>query len=209
MRRHQALDDAIALARGPVRAAALRAAPFPPGVRLVLDILAGDARAIRRAEADYGIAAAVLVDLAENYVLQTMLYRGAPPRHILGLNPDDPRPTARDHMGALLKWVHPDRNPNPWQSAFVARVAEAWRLVDRGLADSDRLVPRRGTRIAWIPLSVEETPRARGAIRRWRLWLAPVILLVGLGVLKSLAENSGARRNPAVSKVGSQNHGLQ
>jgi hypothetical protein len=33
----------------------------------------------------------------------------------------------REHMRWLLKWLHPDKNQNEWESVFTERVLKAWR----------------------------------------------------------------------------------
>ncbi|MGO8831541.1 MAG: hypothetical protein ACLQE9_01825 [Roseiarcus sp.] len=121
--------------------------------------------------------------VAEVFVLQVMLHREASSLRTLGVAEDADRTEILAHMRDLLKWLHPDRNPNAWRAAFAGRVIDAWRRVDRGLEDEKPRSSavrmsrsRRLYRVAWIARPLEP---ARGLSRR-RLarWLR--VLLTGL-----------------------------
>ena len=116
MKHNRALDAAIALSRAPTRATAMRVQELPTGVNLLLRILVGDADALSEARNLTGLRDQDLLVIAELYVLKVMLYRGASARRILGVGFGADRREMRQHMGWLLAWLHPDRNPGAWRA---------------------------------------------------------------------------------------------
>jgi len=96
----------------------------------------------------------------------------------------------RQHMGYLLAWLHPDRNPGAWRAAFASRVITAWRSVERG--QEDLVTPvraavafrlRRSQRVPWIALPRE--PAFSRSAQGWRRALRVALvglLLVGLAL---------------------------
>ena len=162
MKHNRALDAAIALSQAPTRSTVMRAQELPTGVNLLLRILVGDADALSEARNLTGLHDKDLLVIAELYVLKVMLYRGASARRILGVGFGADRREMRQHMGYLLAWLHPDRNPGAWRAAFASRVITAWRSVERG--QEDQVTPvrapvasrlRRSQRVPWIALPPE------------------------------------------------------
>ena len=135
MKHNRALDAAIALSQAPTLSTVMRAQELPTGVNLLLRILVGDADALSEARNLTGLRDKDLLVIAELYVLKVMLYRGASARRILGVGFGADRREMRQHMGWLLAWLHPDRNPGAWRAAF-ARLAEGPEIIGdpQGLA---------------------------------------------------------------------------
>jgi hypothetical protein len=158
----------------------MRSRPLPEGLALILQILAGDVEALAEAQCLLGLEANDIVALAELYVFQVMLYRGASPRRVLGVPPGAERSEIRRHMGWLMSWLHPDKNPSRWRTVFVRRVLDAWHEIDKGIAEDELRLPSIGTRsrrrsflIPWISEPFEPGVRTGfvGAWRkRMRLW---------------------------------------
>jgi hypothetical protein len=190
MNHNRALDAAIALSRTPTRAAAMRVQELPTGVNLLLRILVGDADALSEARNLTGLCDKDLLVIVELYVLKVILYRGASARRILGVGLAADRREMRQHMGYLLAWLHPDRNPGAWRAAFASRVITAWRSVDRGEEDQLTLVRspvtprfRRSQRVPWIALPPD--PAFSRSAHRWRRALRVALMglmLVGLAL---------------------------
>ena len=180
MKHNRALDAAIALSQAPTRSTVMRAQELPTGVNLLLRILVGDADALSEARNLTGLRDKDLLVIAELYVLKVMLYRGASARRILGVDLGADRREMRQHMGWLLAWLHPDRNPGAWRAAFASRVITAWRSVDRGKEDQVRSPVasrfRRSQRIPWIALP--PNPALARSARGWRRGLR--VALMGL-----------------------------
>jgi hypothetical protein len=188
---NRALAAAIALSRAPSLTAAIRSQALPAGVELLLRILASDPDALQEARAMTGLSATELVAVAEFYVLQAMLYRGASSRRILGVAPNADRAVVRAHMRDLLNWLHPDKNVSAWHTAFAGRVITAWRQIDRGLEDEG---PRglaaggarsaRAHRVPWIASPLQAAPgrSTRGPMKGLRIFLAGLTLISGVTV---------------------------
>jgi len=175
----RALIAAVALSRAPGLASVLRAQPLPSGVELLLRVLAHDPDASEAARAMAGLSEAELIAAAELYVLQVMLYPGAPSRRVLGVEPEADRAAVRAHLRLLLNWLHPDKNTNAWHAPFASRVIAAWRQVDSGLEDDqprdrDVIRPRWfAYRMPWIawPSEARHKRTSRWSIKGLRNFL--------------------------------------
>ena len=137
MQANRALDAALALARNPGLATSMQGRPLPSGIPLLLQIVADEA------DAAGGVAKAFKLDerslrfAVEHYVQTVMLFAGAEPARVLGVEPGASRAQMRIHLRWLMRWLHPDHNPAAWRSAFADRVLTAWR-------EDPRLAPSRG-----------------------------------------------------------------
>jgi hypothetical protein len=125
-----ALEAALALSRAPGMVRLLRRQPLPTGITLLLQMLAGDAYALDEATRMTGLDENEVTAVVELYVLRVMLFRGASPRRVLGVENGAERGQIRRHMGYLMGWLHPDKSGNTWRVAFLRRVVEAWRQAD-------------------------------------------------------------------------------
>ena len=143
MRRNPALDDAVALSRSPRLSQPMAGRPLPPGVDLVLRVLARDRRAVSDAQLQTRLRTDALTTVAELYVLAILFDRGAPPHRVLGVERGADRARARRHMGYLLMWLHPDRHADAWRAALARRVIDAWRRIERESRDAAADPPRR------------------------------------------------------------------
>lgn len=184
----RALVAAIALSRAPGLAVVLRAQPLPSGVELLLRILTHDADASQTARAMTDLSESELIAAAELYVLQVMLYPGAPSRRILGVQPDEDRTVIRAHLRFLLHWLHPDKNSSKWHAPFARRIIAAWRQIDSGLEDEQlpgwtAVRPRSwfAHRVPWIAWPIEATHErcSRRSIKGLRNFLVGLALTHG------------------------------
>jgi hypothetical protein len=126
MREGEALRIAIDLLHVPSRVRALRAEPLPQGVPLLLQIAADDHEAIRHAVQVTDRTQGVVRDAAAFFIEQVLLWRGADSYRVLGASPEVSTSELRSNMACLVKWLHPDSDPNGKQSVFVNRVTMAW-----------------------------------------------------------------------------------
>jgi hypothetical protein len=178
MRPNPALEAALALSRAPNIVRLLRRRPLPTGITSLLQMLAGDSHALNEATRQTGLDENEVTAIVELYILRAMLFRGAPPRRILGVEEDTERGQIRRHMGYLMGWLHPDKSGNTWRVAFSRRVLEAWRQIDMGTEAYETRPPftqRREHRrplfvLPWMPLPPEQ--RVWYRILDWgrRLW---------------------------------------
>lgn len=110
-----AWQQARALHDAPERLFACRAAPLPAGMTELL-----------RGASGGGPEAA----LAAAYLTAVCLYPGSPPWRCLGLAPGADPALAKEHHRLLIKWLHPDRNPEARHLA--ERVNGAWQALKSG-----------------------------------------------------------------------------
>ena len=145
MGNRQAIDVALMIYRRPTLVRATQEAPLPEGMLTVIRIAAG-------AEVEAGI---ISLDRARNaeeareaavFFLQLVLFRPKSTSYrLLGLAADANVEQVREHKRWLLKWLHPDRNPNKWESTLFRRVAKAAEDLEQRL---DRAAPAPATVIA-------------------------------------------------------------
>lgn len=125
MGNRQAIDVALGMYRRPTLVRATQEAPLPEGMLTVIRIAAG-------AEMEAGIISPDRARNAEEareaavFFLQLVLFRPQSTSYrLLGLAADANVEQVREHKRWLLKWLHPDRNHNKWESALFQRVAKA------------------------------------------------------------------------------------
>lgn len=206
----KALDCALALARTPALASAMRAQTLPDGVRGLLGVVAGEPGALEQATLASGMSGREIVAAAELYIQQVMLHPKADAHRTLGVACTCDRQTARTHMRLLMTWLHPDHNDNAWRSAFAHRVLAAWKQVSKDKASQDKASthpeasrlrganiaqPRTRHRLPWVQ---HPLPRRLGAgsahQRPVRLALASTIMLLA-STLPAEAAEGGAPFN--------------
>ncbi len=110
-----AWQQARALRDAPEILFALRAAPLPEGMTALIRLASGDGPE---------------ADTAGAYLQAVCLYAGSPPWRCLGLVPDADPALAKEHHRLLIKWLHPDRNPEA--QVLAERVNAAWQALKAG-----------------------------------------------------------------------------
>lgn len=185
-----ALEAAIALGRNPVLAAVMREQPLPQGMDSVLRIVSGEEGALKHFAVRNHVEPAFLLTSIEAYVQQVLIFPGAPPHRVLGVQPGAPREEMRAHMRLLLLWLHPDRGHAAWRTGFAARVIGAWReaTADQGASPQIPKAPRSKSRrrvrpMRWLgpatPLQARGH-RAQARVARRRKFAA-FLLVVSVG----------------------------
>jgi hypothetical protein len=152
----QALEMAIALRRAPYYAASVRARPLPDDVLLVIRIAAGDAAAVQAAAGANSEPPARLREAAALYLQQALFCTGADSYRVLGVHAAAPQALIKAHRRWLARWLHPDRDGDDWQTAYMKRVNHAWqdlRTVERRHAyDAARANDATALRPADLPI---------------------------------------------------------
>jgi ketosteroid isomerase-like protein len=135
-----ALEQALAYYRAPALLAMAAQRPLPEDVIELLRLAAGDrAQAAASAEAS-GESPQRVAEAAVFFVQQVMFAADAEPHRVLGVNSDAPAARIREHYRWLIRWLHPDRNADEWDSVYTDRVTRAWQSLRRSgalLGDSD------------------------------------------------------------------------
>ena len=110
-----AWQQARALQDAPETLFALRAAPLPEGMTALIRLAS---------------AGGPEADTAGAYLQAVCLYAGSPPWRCLGLAPGADPALAKEHHRLLIKWLHPDRNPEA--QVLAERVNAAWQALKAG-----------------------------------------------------------------------------
>ncbi|MCX7034404.1 MAG: DnaJ domain-containing protein [Arenimonas sp.] len=155
----QALEQALACHRAPARLAAAQSRPLPEGMLVLLRLAAGDqAMAAECAQAS-GVSEAMVAEAAAFFIQQVLFAPGANSYRMLGVNPDAPDERIKEHYRWLVRWLHPDRNTDGWDSVYADRVNIAWqslRTPERRRSYDEDLASGR------VPVaSLDATPRGR------------------------------------------------
>ncbi len=121
-----ALRVAIDLLHVPSQVRLVRSEPLPRGVPVLLRIAAGDDTAEREA-ADQTVRPRDVVRRAAAFFIEQILFAPDTDSYrVLGSAPQASAVELRGNAALLLKWLHPDRDPQGERSIFVSRVTEAW-----------------------------------------------------------------------------------
>ena len=122
-----ALDQALLLQKQPALAVAFKQAALPDGMPTLIR-LASDEGGRRKDLAQLvGMDEIQLQSAATEYLLQICLYPGSNDFRVLGLNSASDMKAAKEHHRLLLKWLHPDRNPD--NQILAGRVNQAWAAI--------------------------------------------------------------------------------
>jgi hypothetical protein len=143
-----ALEQALAYYRAPAMLPVARERRLPDDVLDVLRIAAGDESLAAQLSDSTGEAQATVVDAAVFFVQQVLFAPGADSYRVLGVNTDAPDARIKENYRWLVRWLHPDRNLDDWDSVYAERVNRAWqdlRLPDRRAAyDAQRVAEGSG-----------------------------------------------------------------
>jgi hypothetical protein len=121
-----AVKLAIDLMHFPSQVRSIRSAPLPDDVLILVRIAAGDEEASREAAEWAGRSREVVREAATFFIEQILLHPGADSYRVLGARPQAPYRELRRNMALLLKWLHPDSDPQGQRVVFATRVTRAW-----------------------------------------------------------------------------------
>lgn len=133
----QALDQALAFHRAPGYLAAIRRLALPEDLQTLLRIAAGDSEATHDAAQRTGESPEALREVTIFYLQQLLFADDGDSYRVLGVSPDASDEQIKLHYRWLARWLHPDRNPDEWETVFADRVNRAWqdlRTPDRRIA---------------------------------------------------------------------------
>ncbi len=191
-----AVEAAIGLVRMPTLVGVMREKPVPPDVLVLIRIAAGSDADIAEVLGLFGREipdAAFIREAAEFYLQHVIMFAGADCYRVLGLRPGAGADAVRDHKRWLVKWLHPDRNPDPLREALFHRLMTAVAEIESGRpvvppAESAGAGHRRSGRgrrrrslagqIRWVAMPV----RSRRAASHPLLRLTAALALVAVGI---------------------------
>ncbi|WP_257389061.1 J domain-containing protein, partial [Tahibacter caeni] len=123
---NEAFDLMLGVYRSPMRAALLPGRALPAQLYDVLRLAGGDADAAAAAHEATGLDDAELAEAAALLLQQLLFFDGADHYRVLGADPDVDAEDLKRHYRALMRWLHPDRDPDNLNSVFAERVNRAW-----------------------------------------------------------------------------------
>ncbi len=124
-----ALEHALELHARPAALPLLRRRPLPDAVLLLIRIAAGDRQAIQNATARTKVTPRTLTDAAVEYLRQVLFDADADHYRLLGVRSEDGEETFREHYRWLMRWLHPDRDPDHLGESEAQRVNRAWHVL--------------------------------------------------------------------------------
>ncbi len=154
-----ALQIALELFRSPLQVRSIQRLPLPKGVLQVIRIAAGDELDGNVAEVTFGWKESEVRAAAVFFLQQILFEKRADPFRLLGLSPDANLEDLKHHKRALLKWLHPDRNVNKWESVLLQRVVDASNRVTISLQENS-------SNITTEPIATFKTPDLNKLKRR-------------------------------------------
>lgn len=140
-----AMRIAIRLNSLPSELRAARVRPLPGGITLLLAIAAGEEDALAEGARLLDRSKDTLIASARFFVEQVLLAPDSSSYRMLGVETDAPTADLRRHIALVLKYLHPDRDPDGDRAALALRVTGAWenlKTPDRRAA-YDRLLGER------------------------------------------------------------------
>ncbi len=192
-----AIGQALELVSAPAGLQEARGRDFPDDMTAMLRLVAGDAATLEQAVIESNETEESIREAAEFFVLQVCFTPGIDSYRVLGVNRDEPTARIREHYRLLVRWLHPDRNSDAWQTVYLDRVNKAWRdLRDpESRAEYDRLGPDHEEAEAADPVNkmpmgvAAASTLAVGAGKRVSartMRQLPTVVMAGLGVFAAV-----------------------
>jgi hypothetical protein len=129
--RRQAIDIALDALAKPEIASFLAAGPLPKGVKVLLRIVAdGEWRDAATAHVYKTHSPEMVRSASAAFLAEVLFARQTDPYRALGLPSGASLQDVREHKRLLLKWLHPDRNPDAKEQGYLAKVIEAAEAIE-------------------------------------------------------------------------------
>ena len=187
-----ALDHALELQARPGTLAQLRKRPLPDSVLLLIRIAAGDQQAMQLAAARSSALAENHGAVAVSYLHQVLFATDADHYRLLGVREDASDDALKEHYRWLMRWLHPDRDPDRGGESDAQRVNRAWHVLrsderrraydrqrERHAARADGRVPAHSShRHASAPRAAPRPPLSPRAVH-----ILPALVLGGMALL--------------------------
>jgi hypothetical protein len=126
----EALQVALDMFRSPAQVRNVQRLPLPKNVLQVIRIAAGDAFDQKTLDLTFGWTENEVRDAAVFFLQHILFEKGSHSHRVLGLTEQSDLTALKEHKRALLKWLHPDRNSNRWESVLLQRVLKATDAVN-------------------------------------------------------------------------------
>lgn len=120
-----AIDAALNIYRRPNLVRAERRKALPDNILSLIRIASGDNVALEFLTTDRAKSETEAREASVFYIQQVLLSPRSDEYRQLGLTNQATPQQISEHKRHMLKWLHPDRNPNKWESALFQRVVNA------------------------------------------------------------------------------------
>jgi hypothetical protein len=184
-----------ALAR-PEIASFLAAGPLPKGTKVLLRIVAdGEWRDAVTAHVYKTHSPETVRSASAAFLAEVLFARQTDPYRALGLPVGASLQDVREHKRLLLKWLHPDRNPDAKEQSYLAKVIEAAEAIEGGRSHAFGSAARPRT----SPPPAAPAPATGGGAKKKPS--AASRIQRGAWALSRLARQSVVTSLPAVQRV--------
>ena len=122
----KAVYHALDLLNRPILAGVMQEQPLPPDTLTLLKIVAGEDEALASTALATSQPRQRIRQASILYVQRILFAPDADHYRVLGAERDAPQEELRERLALLMRWLHPDRTRNDWESAFAKRVLAAW-----------------------------------------------------------------------------------
>jgi hypothetical protein len=119
----EAMDLAIEALRSPLSKKRSPLRGPPRGMLTVIKAAAGDETTLAHHADAHGLDQDQVKEAAKHYLLPLLLNPENKGLSMIGLADSASETEFKDHKRWLLKWLHPDRNPNTWEQALFLKVS--------------------------------------------------------------------------------------
>jgi hypothetical protein len=189
---------ALLLLRQPALIRNILRQDIPDDVLVLLKISAGDTTVIQEVSTKHQVDSPVIVAAAKFYMQCILSHADGDVRRMLCLPANASNEVIREHKKWLLKWLHPDRNHDRWESTLFLKVNDAYKrlqteLPQKTLGDEVELLPAKIKRSSGNLHPPHQKPYqyvklgVRGLFRRAAkpILLVIFIILLGIALLES------------------------
>lgn len=139
MQRRAALDVALDMVQRPLLARQAQSQPLPEDVLQLIRIAAQSEEDIVWASRTRARSSGEIRKAAVMFLQQVLFHPRADSLRVMGLGPTATLEVLHEHRKWLLKWLHPDRNPDKWESQLFKRVLDASSEAQRLLKAENRI----------------------------------------------------------------------
>jgi hypothetical protein len=168
MDEHDALRMAVSMYRQPLLKSRYHSKPIPRGMLLLIKIAAGSEDTCQEASEELQESPQLLRDASVFYLQQVLAKPQLDAYGCLCLAPGAAAAAINLHKRWLLKWLHPDRNSNRWETVLFQRVLGAAEKLEHV---TDSVAPK-GSEKETVP--VRQISRHRSQSKRSWSRPAPV-----------------------------------
>ena len=132
---HSALKSAVSIYRQPLLARGLVRKSLPDGISDVLRVAAEGVGTAAQFADSLGASPEEVHQACLFYLQTVVFHQNADDTRLLALSHPLTAQELREHKRMILKWLHPDRNHNSWESKLFLRVQSAVVRLEQLLKD--------------------------------------------------------------------------